>query len=828
MDTAVDLVSQILGYKLQQQDIRQLLEVLSAQGREAFIDKIADILDKVVALLDLSNRAANAQSLDTLLARLIETTSAAIHAERGTVLLHDKARGELYAKIAQGAEINEIRIPDHTGIAGEVLHSGQAVIVHDAYADPRFNATVDKHTGYTTRNLLCAPIKTRTDDVIGVTQLLNKRHGTFTAEDLMLVEAMTSQVSATLQNAQLFAQMQRAREEERQFLEMTAAISTELQLQTLLTKLMATTTAMLVAERSTLFLHDEKTNELWSVVAQGAEINEIRIPSHLGIAGTVFTTRTTINIPDAYADPRFNPAIDKRTGYRTRSILCMPIINKEGKVIGVTQVLNKQGGPFTAIDEERLKAFSAQASIGIENAKLFEDISNMKNYNENILQSLSNGVMTLDAEKRIVKCNDAILHILKIDINKALGTYADDYFSVHNEWLINVINRVTATGEADLIMDTNFSLPNGNSLSVNLTALPLINVQKEIIGSMLVFEDITEEKRIKSTFGRYLSKEVVEELLSSPNGLKLGGEIREVTFLVSDLRGFTSMTSRLPPHDIIGILNRYLERMVDIIAQYRGTVDEFQGDGILAFFGAPLAASDDPERAIACAIEMHRALVEINTEQRHLCLPELVMGIGINTGEVIVGNIGSEKRSKYGAVGSAINTAYRIESYTVGGQILISPSTYERTRSLVQLRSTLEVQFKGLERPITLYNVAGLDGPYQLTVPEAAPESYTILEPPLPIACFLVRGKIVSGTAMPGHLTHLGAAAAKVSLPVHVAPHTNVKIILASREAFGVPAVYAKVVALDPPDSRTAPVIACLSFTSLPNDAKTFLEQLRM
>jgi adenylate cyclase len=268
--------------------------------------------------------------------------------------------------------------------------------------------------------------------------------------------------------------------------------------------------------------------------------------------------------------------------------------------------------------------------------------------------------------------------------------------------------------------------------------------------------------------------------------------------------------------------------MVDIIAHYRGTVDEFQGDGILAFFGAPLAASDDPERAIACAIEMHRALVEINAEQRRLCLPELVMGIGINTGEVIVGNIGSEKRSKYGAVGSAINTAYRIESYTVGGQILISPSTYERVRSLVQLRSTLEVQFKGLERPITLYNVAGLDGTYQLTVPEVAPESYTTLEPPLPIVCFLVRGKIVSGTAIPGHLTHLGTAAAKVSLPAQVTPHTNVKIILAPREAFGVSAVYAKVVALDPPDSKTAHAIAYLSFTSLPSDAKTFLEQLRV
>ena len=206
-----------------------------------------------------------------------------------------------------------------------------------------------------------------------------------------------------------------------------------------------------------------------------------------------------------------------------------------------------------------------------------------------------------------------------------------------------------------------------------------------------MLEGLRQRDFIRDTFGRYLSKEVVEELLESPDGLRLGGELREITLLVSDLRGFTSMAERLSPQEVIDFLNRYLERMVDIITRYDGTVDEFQGDGILAFFGAPLVGEDDPERAIACAIEMQMALQEINAERLELQLPELAMGIGINTGEVIVGNIGSEKRTKYGAVGSAINAAYRIESYTVGGQILISPTTYEHVRSLVQVRDTLGV-----------------------------------------------------------------------------------------------------------------------------------------
>ncbi|MCZ6874179.1 MAG: HAMP domain-containing protein, partial [bacterium] len=165
-------------------------------------------------------------------------------------------------------------------------------------------------------------------------------------------------------------------------------------------------------------------------------------------------------------------------------------------------------------------------------------------------------------------------------------------------------------------------------------------------GTML--EGLRQRDFIRDTFGRYLSKEVVAELLESPDGLRLGGELRELTLLVSDLRGFTTMAENLSPQEVIDLLNRYLERMVDIITRYNGTVDEFQGDGILAFFGAPMMAEDDPERAIACAIDMQIALDDINVERRQLQLSELAMGIGINTGEVIVGNIGSEKRTKYG------------------------------------------------------------------------------------------------------------------------------------------------------------------------------------
>jgi adenylate cyclase len=337
-------------------------------------------------------------------------------------------------------------------------------------------------------------------------------------------------------------------------------------------------------------------------------------------------------------------------------------------------------------------------------------------------------------------------------------------------------------------------------------------------------EGLRQRDFIRDTFGRYLSPDVVEELLGSPKGLQMGGELREITLLVSDLRGFTSLAARLSPPEIIAILNRYFERMIEIIARHRGTVDELQGDGMLTFFGAPFATPDDPERAVACALAMQLALLEFNAGQRQLQLPELTMGIGINTGEVIVGNIGSIKRSKYGAVGSAINTAYRIESYTVGGQILISPSTYARVQALVHVRSTMQAQFKGLDQPMTLYEISGILGAYQLTLPEKPAETLVTLAVPLPMACFLIEGKMVFETAIPGALLRLaGAHHAEATIEGQVAVYTNVRLTLEPPGHAPFTDVYAKVVASELMDTKVWRVR--LEFTALPENAKAFLTQ---
>ncbi len=250
----------------------------------------------------------------------------------------------------------------------------------------------------------------------------------------------------------------------------------------------------------------------------------------------------------------------------------------------------------------------------------------------------------------------------------------------------------------------------------------------------------TRNRFIRETFGRYLSSEIVESLLETPTGLKLGGEKRILTILMADLRGFTSMSERLPPQDVVSIINFYLETMTEVIFRYKGTIDEFIGDAILAIFGAPIQREDDALRAVACAVEMQRAMASVNEHCRQAGFPEIAMGIGINTGEVVVGNIGGKQRTKYGVVGLNVNLTSRIESYTVGKQILISETTLEACGPILRIDSRAEVMPKGVSRPILIYEVGGIAGDYDLYLPPKQNLPMTRVSKPHPAQCFAPDG----------------------------------------------------------------------------------------
>ncbi|RUQ95614.1 adenylate/guanylate cyclase domain-containing protein [Legionella septentrionalis] len=213
---------------------------------------------------------------------------------------------------------------------------------------------------------------------------------------------------------------------------------------------------------------------------------------------------------------------------------------------------------------------------------------------------------------------------------------------------------------------------------------------------------------IRKAFSSFMSDEIVSKLLESTQKLTVGGEERKITVLFSDLRNFTPLAETYPADKIVSMLNNYYAHMVDVIEKYNGTIDSFIGDAIMVLFGAPYSGEDDAKRAIACALDMQEEMTRVNSINKTNNLPALQMGIGVNTGYAIVGTIGSEKRMQYSAIGSSVNLASRIQDLTLGGQILISAATYQEVAGKIDLHGHLRVKVKGIDSPITIYDVMGL------------------------------------------------------------------------------------------------------------------------
>ena len=670
-------------------------------------------LKQAEMLLNVSRRVAAIETLDEVLATLVEMTTFEIGAERGTLFLNDPITDELYSRFAQGNFQREIRILNTSGVAGHVFQSGEGAIIDDAYNDSRFNRTVDEQTGFKTRNILCAPVRTVKDELIGVIQVLNKKQGEFEEEDLSLLEAMTTQAAVALQSTQFVEKMRKSREKELEFLDIVTDVTSELELGSLLQKVMGEATRMLSADRSTLFINDEKTNELFSRVAMGDSLGEIRLPNHLGIAGTVFTSGETMNIPYAYADLRFNPSFDKQTGYFTRSILCVPVTNKDGKVIGVTQVLNKQGGPFSEEDETRLKAFTSQIAIALENAKLFEDVQNMKNYNESMLESMTNGVITLDDDGKVVTCNAAGLRIMRLEkVSDIVDKPAEEVFVGDNAWIYERGKHVEETGEGDIVLDGEIVVPGEGEdakplqLSANFTILPLISPEEKKLGVMFMIEDISSEKRMKSTMSRYMDPGLADQLMAGGDDA-LGGQSITATVLFSDVPSFTTITESLGPQGTVKMLNEYFTIMVDCITREEGMLDKFIGDAIMAGFGIPISHGDDEDRAVRAGISMIKELWEWNVERVANGDAPIDMGLGLNTDNVVTGNIGSPKRMDYTMIGDGVNLAARLESACkqYHARILISDLTFNKLKGTYRIRDIDRVIVKGKTEPVGVYEV---------------------------------------------------------------------------------------------------------------------------
>ncbi|MDR3442410.1 MAG: GAF domain-containing protein [Legionella sp.] len=662
-----------------------------------------------VLLSQIYRDLATTSNLKEITQKLIDITVHVIGCERGTIFLNDKRTEELYSFIAQNDLHYEIRILNNSGLAGWTYTHNEPLLIHDVARDKRHNKSIDKITGFKTKSILCVPLRNANNELMGVTQMLNKIDGDFTEADIKMVQALTEHAALAIQNKMAIEQIEVSHKKDLSFLETISNVSSEINLSLLLEKIIATVTMALDAERATLFINDEKHSQLFTEAGVGLEKKEIRFPNHMGIAGSTFTSGQIVNIPHAYADLRFNPAVDKQTSFFTRSILSAPVRNKNGKIIGVTQVLNKKHGEFNSDDESQLMAINSQISMSIENATLFDEVQSIKNYNESILESMSNAVLTINTSNQIVTCNRAGVKLLQLKTPEdIILKNIDTLFSKDANGLmekITAINHESSELKQDVLMDLEVEIAQA-VVNANITILPLINANNERLGAMIMIEDISSEKRMKSTMSRYMSPDLTEKLLQSSD-FSLGGTSTVATVLFSDIRNFTTITETLGAEETVKLLNEYFTLMVDCIQDEGGMLDKFIGDAIMAVFGNPFPHDDDPDRALRSAIAMMKALEGFNQMRIKHNLPTIDHSIGINTDKMVSGNIGSNKRMDFTVIGDSVNLASRIEGLSkhYGARLLISEFTYNQLKSTYRTRPMDKVIVKGKNEAVLIYEV---------------------------------------------------------------------------------------------------------------------------
>jgi adenylate cyclase len=452
------------------------------------------------------------------------------------------------------------------------------------------------------------------------------------------------------------------------------------------------------------------------------------------------------------------------------------VFNSSNELIGVTQLINKQQSSFTASDEEFMRAFNIQAGIALENARLFENVLLEKQYQKDILQSLSDAVISTDMEGRIVTINDAALELLGCSLGEAnlknnkslweqnlIGRLVWEVVPIENlqmrlEDSLNAGARHYVPEQSltiGLYQAKNGEMPGGNDISnpglsnqplilviransdlfipwnqpltprsellnaadvqeiersINLTVNPLTNPEGGVRGGLVVLEDISQEKRMKTTMYRYLTPRVAEQVMALGEDALMVGERKDVTILFSDIRGYTTLTENLGAAEVVSLLNQYFETMVEAVFNHEGTLDKFIGDALMAVFGAPLPLIENHAwRAVQAALEMRQRLEEFNQRRIIQEQPRIHIGIGISSGEVVSGNIGSHKRMDYTVIGDGVNLSSRLEGVTkeYGCDIVLSEFTYQLCSDRIWVRQLDKIRVKGKHQAVNIYELIG-------------------------------------------------------------------------------------------------------------------------
>ncbi|KAI9208306.1 nucleotide cyclase [Polychytrium aggregatum] len=493
-------------------------------------------------------------------------------------------------------------------------------------------------------------------------------------------------------------------------LDTTRSLGSTLELDRLIKMIMEAAKELLVADRCTLFLFDSQEKQLCAHI-QGKDtdtVQEIRIPMGSGIAGYVFTSGESVNIPDAYKDSRFNPEVDRQTGYVTKNILCMPIKNISGECIGVTQMINRRGGPFGLDDEKILSSFSAQAAVAIEKSYLFKKTEDMRSYLQGILSSITNCVITLNDAMHMRTMNrNWFMNALGLNEATMMENPVTAWMTEENSALLKDILEVNSTRLQVYVSEYELKGPKSTTY-INYQIMPIIGEKR---GVVLILEDISSEKRAIMTLGRYMSPALAKQVMEE-DGSQLGGTRKKVAIVFSDIRSFTKMSESMEPHEVVELLNHHFSDQVNAILAEQGILDKYIGDATMAVFGVPFVSPDDSIHACNAALRMQDSLKILNQTREMQGLRSISIGLGVNTGVVLSGNIGSTKRMEFSCIGDAVNLASRTEGLTklYHVTILITEFTKAETNDNFITREVDWVIVTGKSQRVVIHELLGKKG----------------------------------------------------------------------------------------------------------------------
>ena len=356
-----------------------------------------------------------------------------------------------------------------------------------------------------------------------------------------------------------------------------------------------------------------------------------------------------------------------------------PILS-DNQLKGAIIIANKESmAGYIRFNKEDLRLFESltkKVSLAFENIKLLDSLQKSTDLVDNIMSSITTGIIKIDILGEIEYFNNAAQKVFKFDKDSVLKNHYLMVF-LENHKLLSLIEKIEQDGE--VIYENNLKIVDNelNQHEINLTISPVFDNGNEYSGAVLAFEDLSDINMIKSTFKKYVSENIVDELLDSGNEIALGGSKNEVCIMFCDIRGFTSMSEKMIPEDVVFLLNNYFQEMIDVVFKNNGTLDKIIGDELMVLYGVPLKSDNDCQKAIDTAIEMFSQLKKFNLKNLSNNFPEIKIGIGINYGEVISGNIGSTRQMNYTVIGDNVNLASRLCSHAKANQIVISKSTFE-------------------------------------------------------------------------------------------------------------------------------------------------------